>query len=156
MDDSTPRKMSPTEIREFDLKERWRAEGLTPIELSYNDMRRLTIALHNEGHRMKHQHLSFAHGSIGNEILALSQKIDNMVADMEPRHLVLLTPEIRTASEDKRRAEQVGILRNAVNHWQDFCSVLSKLLGCENQDQAIIVAVDRLVTLEKSRKKSKK
>jgi transketolase N-terminal domain/subunit len=49
MDDITPRKMSPTEIREFDLKERWRAVGLTPIELSYNDMRRLTIALHNEG-----------------------------------------------------------------------------------------------------------
>jgi hypothetical protein len=105
---------------------------------------------------MKHEHLSFAHGSIGNEILELSQKIDNMVSDLESRHLVLLVPEIRLASEDKRRAEQVSILRNSVTHWQDFCSILSKLLECENEDRAIIVAVEALVNPRKKSKKAKK
>lgn len=61
------------------------------VNLTYDDLRKLVIACHNQGLFLKRPGLTFSHGNVGNEYMALAKKVDTLVQNSEPYHLFLLS-----------------------------------------------------------------
>jgi hypothetical protein len=112
----------------------------TEVKVSYPELRRVVIALHHYGVELKHPSLTFSHGNTGNEFLALADRFDRFVSDLEPRHTLTLLNDEAIEHRDNWRREQFKTLQD----WQEFARELAAVLDCSAITDDILTAVKNL------------
>lgn len=85
----------------------------TQVEINYNELKRVVMAVFSYGMQLRAPNLTFSHGNTGNEFLELAARIDKFVSDLEPRHLLLLVTTERLeetvkSAREVAESEQLG------------------------------------------------
>ncbi len=63
---------------------------ITERQITYRELRSIVLALYDIGDVVKSMHSTFSHGSIRNELQDIARYLDKFVADLEPRHVLIL------------------------------------------------------------------
>ena len=125
----------------------------TITELSFDDMRKIVIALDQTGRLMKGG--TFSLGNLGNEYQALALRIDQHVTDLnEPDELVIrktsdVENDVVFGRNYNAQREQV------VADLQKFIGELAAELGCEPYCNGVLAAVRQLRAKTAKKKKIK-
>jgi hypothetical protein len=144
---------TPEQEREFDLADRYKYIKKQRIVLDYHTVRRIVMCLFDSAFQLKGQGLTFSHGTIGNEFLDLSKEIDDLVVDLEPRHKVLLIPEIVYTANEMRKAELIRDQTRLISTHQAFIGEIAQQLGCLGNTDSIVKQLNILLA-KKGKKKS--
>jgi hypothetical protein len=110
------------------------------VEITYPELRAIVVALFNAGVLNKQQGLTFSHGNIGNEYLALAARIDKFVADLEPRHVLTLLNNEELEKHTKERRNHYETLRC----WHEFAHELGEILGFQTVTDEYLKEVKKL------------
>jgi hypothetical protein len=118
----------------------------TQVEINYNELKRVVMAVFSYGMQLRAPNLTFSHGNTGNEFLELAARIDKFVSDLEPRHLLLLVATerleetVKSAREDRQRQFET------IRDWQKFAHELGNILGIQGTTDNYLEAVNSLKT----------
>lgn len=114
--------------------------------LTYPALRAIVIALHNQGLMMKAPGLTFSHGNVGNEYLAIASDIDDLVSELERNSEIILRDKARDDREDLSRKNLGAGLAGT----QQVLDQIKLELGVSGlHEGAVFVRIEELLNCER-------
>jgi hypothetical protein len=117
-------------------------------KLSFEKLRMIVMALHNQGEFMRDSTLTFSHANLGSEYQSLAHELDLFVSDLEPGVVLSLQREESLVAVEASYKARIERLNTIINNQTTKLLDIRLLLGNLGERRVAVSEDEILPTIE--------